>query len=205
MTAGVDTYGLWTVLSKAGGAKWSCSCACGVVKEVHKSNLTRGLSKSCGCAARESARLRQTTHGRSHSKVWNVWTHLRARCTNEKAKDYPRYGGRGITFDPSWESFEKFFEDVGLPPSERHTLDRRENSGNYEPGNVRWATYTEQNRNRRDNVRFMVGEKSQTLREWAEEFGINRSTLTSRIYQGRLTMAEALGKPTQHRSKRPAK
>lgn len=97
-----------------------------------------------------------TKHGHGgpkRSKEYRAWAHILGRCLNPKDNSYPLYGGRGINVDPSWvKSFEAFLNSVGKAPSPMHSLDRINNNGNYEPGNVRWATRYEQSRNTRRNI-----------------------------------------------------
>jgi hypothetical protein len=101
----------------------------------------------------------QTTHGRSNTTEYRIWQGAKNRCFNTRDRKYPAYGGRGITMGQRWrESFADFFADVGLRPSVRHTLDRKNNDGNYEPGNVRWATAKVQANNRRSSVRSVEEE-----------------------------------------------
>ncbi len=129
---------------------WFCLCACGKLTEVFTGQLRSGMSKSCGCLARELASARETTHGCSDSKIYLVWQAMKNRCYNPKQRAYPYYGGRGIKVCDRWRnSFEAFMADVGLPPTDKHQIDRINNNGNYEPGNVKWSTRSEQMLNRR--------------------------------------------------------
>lgn len=137
-----------------------------------------------------------TTHGHaaraSRSSEYEIWKSIIQRCTNKNAKAYPDYGGRGICICDSWRnSFEAFLADVGPRPSPGHSLDRENNDGNYEPGNVRWATRTEQNRNSRHNRLITIDGVTKPLCEWLDERGVKVRTFYYRVHSGR-TDAEAL-------------
>src|SRR4029077_17372278 len=112
--------------------------------------LKRSLRRSRKrCKVRPSTNMsRKVRHGLTGSPTWITWREMRTRCLNKHSKDYPYYGGRGITIDPAWDRFEDFLADMGLRPSLAHTLDRRHNNGAYTKANCRWATRLTQSRNR---------------------------------------------------------
>ena len=107
------------------------------------------------------------------------------RCRNPKSISYKNYGGRGIVVDQRWvENFENFYADMGDPPTEGHTLDRRDNNGNYTKSNCRWSTKIEQANNRRNSNRLEWNGTIQTLAEWARQLNLAESTLRSRLRLG---------------------
>lgn len=140
-------------------------------------------------------------HGLTLSSEYFTWKAMKSRCYNPKYRAFSDYGGRGITICDRWRnSFEAFLEDVGHQPSTEHTIDRfPNNQGNYEPGNVRWATPRQQGRNRRTNVVLVFGEKRMTLIEWSEWLGIGKTTLIERLRSG-WTVRRALTEPVRRQA-----
>lgn len=164
-----------------------CNCLCGVEVMVLNKRLRSGGTTSCGCLHRE--RFTTRTHGHSpraqgKTRTYRIWAGMKSRCTNPKATDFPRYGGSGITVCDRWLSFENFLADMGECPPNLE-IDRYPNqSGNYESGNCRWATRTQQNRNARSNRIFTVMGVTGCLAELCEHFGTNASLVNSRLIRG---------------------
>lgn len=138
------------------------------------------------------------THGLSGSPEYSVWCRMKKRCYDEECKDYPNYGGRGIRVCDEWlASFDAFLAHVGPRPTAKHSIDRYPNNdGNYEPGNVRWATRVQQARNMRTNRVIEHGGEKRTMTEWAEVLGIKHETLIYRVRRYGVDEAFALAAPT---------
>jgi hypothetical protein len=146
----VIAHGQRIVMKHGTTQAFVCECFCGKVVLVAKSNLVSGNSKTCGCQRMANMKAATTTHNLSKSVESNTWRKIKDKCYNPKNPDYRYYGGRGIVMDETWRnSFEAFYEGIGPRPTPKHTLDRIDVNGNYEPGNVRWATRQVQSLNRR--------------------------------------------------------
>lgn len=184
------TFGLWRVVGLAGkrintsGFFWHCHCSCGGTGIVAGSSLKGGDSTSCGCNRVRFASAQFTTHGRSHTPEHDTWMRMRQRCCNPKIKQWKDYGGRGIKVCERWQTFEYFLEDMGPKPSPRHSIDRINNDGNYEPSNCRWALPKQQARNTSRNRLISFARETMCLAAWEEKLGLPEHTLTSRLSQG---------------------
>lgn len=146
-----DKLNYFTVLKLVGDKKSHClvECVCGTVKEVDRSQVKRGRTKSCGCMRSKMISDRVTTHGKSKTKLYDVYLKMVERCYKSTDKGYKNYGGRGIGVCDRWrDSFENFYADMGDPPP-NHSLDRRDNDLGYSKDNCRWVDRTIQNANRR--------------------------------------------------------
>lgn len=174
-------FGRWVAIVYRGRCRYLCRCDCGTEREVFIPSLRRGVSRSCGCLHVELLRARATTHGLTGTSEHKIWKGIRKRCSNARTEMFSHYGGRGIRVCERWESFENFLADMGPRPSPRHSLDRIDNDGHYEPGNCRWATRKEQTRNRR-KTKFVTwkGER-RSVPAWAELLGIPCDTLYHRL------------------------
>ena len=177
-----------------------CRCNCGNYTVCMRGNLQSSHSKSCGCLRQEAIASRTTRHGMYRSLEFTSWVAMKSRCYNENTKEYARYGGRGIRVcdrwqEPNGQGFLNFLADIGPRPSPTHSIDRYPDpDGNYEPGNCRWATYVEQNRNKRSSTNISGFGKIKCLAAWAEEYSMPRATLQTRLSKG-MTLEEAIRHP----------
>ena len=181
-------FGWLTVLSFVESRKhsqtyWLCKCQCGNEKTIGAMHLKSGRIKSCGCY-RKTYRRSYTTHGMSRTSIYHIWKNMIRRCHNDKDQNYPSYGERGIIVCQPWHTFQNFFNDVGHPPFEGATLDRRDNNQGYSPDNVRWATIEQQGNNKRSNKLFTYRDETLTMIQWARKIHMNKQTFASRIRSG---------------------
>lgn len=181
-------------LTPEGKVRWKCLCHCGKEFIATGTHIKAGNCQHCGCLKGIRISNGHKTHKMTGTKEHKAWSSLRSRCNNPSDKDYIRYGGRGISVCESWESsFESFFNDMGYAPTKKHSIDRIDVNGNYEPSNCRWATAKEQASNRRNNV--YIDKESRTLL-W-ERFGnlpIYQRTLW-RIKNKGMSFADAIFQP----------
>lgn len=152
--------GMWNVLSpvnkpsQSGKKYWLCRCDCGTVRHVEGKSLRNGSSKNCGCVRREKSKIASSIvnrkHGMRNSRLYVIWRSMKGRIHYKSTNSYERYGGRGISICDEWENsfeaFAKWAQSHGYDDS--LTLDRIDPDGNYEPSNCRWATWSEQAKNK---------------------------------------------------------
>ncbi len=185
--------------------RWTARCDCGRTKEIDGTSMLKGDTRSCGCLRRELARKAHVTHDRRHTPEYASWGSMRTRCLNPTCPQFWRYGGAGITVCERWNDFGNFLADMGERP-EGTTLDRYPDMrGNYEPGNCRWATKTEQARNRKSNSRLTCFGETKMAVEWSEDprCSANCGTLRKRISSG-WTHERAITEPVRAHSRKAA-
>lgn len=164
-------------------SKWVFKCDCGKVLSAGKQGVVTGAQLSCGCYVREQKAKQNRTHGLSKHPLYRTWNGMVQRCAFEHSKDYPYYGGRGVTVCERWLDVSNFIEDMGEKP-ENSTLDRIDNTKGYSPDNCRWATPLAQGNNKRNNREIKVGGmKFNTLAAAARYFDMPESTLRNRLFK----------------------
>jgi hypothetical protein len=156
---------------------WHCLCDCGRETIVNGAHLTSGHTQSCGCAYhRKYGNL-----AKENRVEYNTWLSMHKRCQNPvgKNKNY-----KGVSICERWNDFASFLDDMGKRPGKEYSIDRINSQSNYEPSNCRWATSTQQNRNRSNNHWITFNGKTQILEDWAREIGISPATIIARIGKG---------------------
>lgn len=165
--------------SKEGEILWLCHCECGNITTIRGNKLRSGHTQSCGC-------LRGEKHGLSKTRLYHIWQLLKDRCYNPNSLNYSYCGSRNIEVCEEWlKSFVSFY-DWALENGYREdlTIDRIDNNAGYSPENCHWATWIEQENNRRNNHHLTIDDDMKTISEWSRTTGINRSTMESRLGRG---------------------
>lgn len=175
------------------GRVWKCVCDCGSETESISTYLKNGHKRSCGCLHAESAKLasvKHQTHGhttkdrKKFASEYNAWASMKSRCLNPNSHGFKRYGARGIKVCERWLNFAKFYEDMGPKPTQKHSLERLNTDGNYEPSNCVWADAIQQ-ASTRTNVRSITAfGKTMTAAAWERETGIPATAIRNRIDSG---------------------
>lgn len=179
---------------------WQCRCSCGNVIETRSCNLISGDTASCGCLHIDTVVARSTKHGHAkrsgESPEFSAWARMVSRCEQPSMRNYAYYGGRGIKVCDRWRhSFSAFLEDMGPKPTRRHSIDRIDFDGDYEPSNCRWATHLEQMANTRRNRMLTAFGETLHMQEWCRRMGIKQQLLWDRLSTG-WPIEKALTTPT---------
>lgn len=201
-----DVFGRLTILATGkppGTYRYAAVCRCecgknGVV--IRLDGLTSGIVVSCGCYRLEAV----TKHGLTKNPLYQVWRQMISRCQNPSDGSYQNYGGRGIRVCERWQSVESFVVDMESTYQPGLEIDRRYVNGNYEPGNCRWIPHQGNADNRRSGVYLTHDGKTQSLRRWSEETGINYGTLHERIAVWKWDAGRALTTPALSKEERMA-
>lgn len=195
-------FGRLVVIERAGDylpVTWRCRCDCGATCVGQGLLLRDGRKRSCGCLRRENTAAMSRTHGQRHTPEYHIWLSIIQRCHNPNNPTYHHYGGRGIVVCDRWrESFENFYADMGPRPKmarlREHSIERVDNDGAYAPDNCRWATYTAQSRNRRNNRQITFRGVTRTVTDWEKETGLS---VRLRLNAG-WSVERALTEPPHH-------
>ncbi len=163
-------------------------CDCGKVKKFRATALRSGMATSCGCFKVEMAGTHTLKHGGAingtHTRTYKSWVHMKDRCLNPRNKSYKDYGGRGISICGRWlNNFPAFMEDMGEKPAGL-MLERKNNNGNYEPSNCRWATRKEQNSNKRVSLLIKYRGETKTATQWERDLGLPKNRIVARMKRG---------------------
>lgn len=166
------------------GVWWNCKCDCGNVAKIRSSQLRYGFTGSCGCLRDEMrTEHNKPVHGETNTRLYDIWRGMKKRCYVKNSAGYRYYGGRGITVCDEWIASYEAFRDWAISNGYRDdlTLDRIDPNGNYEPSNCRWATYIEQENNRRSCHYIEINGVKLTVSQWARITNTPMSTLKNRI------------------------
>lgn len=185
---------------KNGNARWYCQCDCGSTTVSSGFTLRNGEAKSCGCLTTEQLVTRNTRHERCGTPEYSIWAGMLQRCLNEKCQAYVWYGARGIKVCDRWRSFDAFYADMGDRPSRRHSLERTNNEGDYEPGNVVWGTPEEQHNNKRSNHYVLYRSERMSLTKAINTAGsgISLSAARGRLARGWSVQATVETPPSEN-------
>lgn len=169
-----------------GGVVWKAKCDCGNTAFVRTGNVLSGATKSCGCFRRENT---WKIHGESRNgkttPEYRAYHNMTSRCTLKTNPAWERYGGRGITVCDRWlHSYKNFLEDMGRKPSQRHSMERKDNSKGYSPENCEWATLKQQANNKRNTLLIRYGRETKCFEDWCRHFGVNVGTAYFRLQRG---------------------
>ena len=187
--------------AKYGQRRWICICECGNQVTTTPFRLHKRHAKSCGCYSSDQTAQRNTTHNKSKLPGYAIWKNIRTRCYNTKTKVYKNYGGRGIELCERWQDFSKFLDDLGSRPTPKHSVERKDNNGNYCPENCCWATRKEQGRNQRSNRPLEFKGETHIMIEWAEKLNIPAYVIHDRLKLG-WTVERALSDPYKRKPRK---
>lgn len=164
---------------------WLCICDCDNLVEVSRNNLQSSTTKSCGCYNKERIKETNSTHGKSHSRLYDIYYKMRSRCYNKNDKCYKDYGARGITICDDWLcSYATFYKwSIENRYREGLTIDRIDNNKGYSPNNCRWVTMKTQCRNTRHNKCYTINGETHCLKEWCEILNLKYNTVYHRLYK----------------------
>jgi hypothetical protein len=176
--------------------QWLCRCDCGKETITTSRNLVSGNTQSCGCLHNEITSKSKTIHGMRDNRLYYIWHGMIDRCECDYSTSYYNYGKRGISVCGEWHEFTSFMEwALTNGYTDDLTIDRIDNSGNYEPNNCKWSTRVEQANNTRRNHVVTFGGKTQTMMQWSRELGLSYSSLKHRLGDLGWSVQKALTTP----------
>ncbi len=163
-----------------------CKCECGTKKIINFGSISAGLIVSCGCRQKEIQKYGSITHGKSYTRIYNIWCVMKTRCYCKKYREYKNYGGKGVIICEEWlNSFEAFYNwAMSHGYTDKLSIDRIDNNGNYEPSNCRWADRKTQSRNISRNINITHNGETHILKDWAEILGIDYRKMWYRYKKG---------------------
>lgn len=171
---------VWRVNTSA--AYWLCRCDCGTLRVVYGTNLTKGLSKSCGCLQKEIVTECNSSHGLSHSRIYRIWSNIKTNCHNPNSPNYAYSGAKGVDVCDEWQKFDSFYEwSMMNGYADDLVLGRINKNKGYSPDNCIWVTYKTDCNNRSYNNNIEFRGEVHTLKEWSEKLDIPRNTLWMRL------------------------
>jgi len=178
---------------------WNCICDCGNTCVVNADNLTRGMQVSCGCYQKVAARNANLKHDRTNTRLYNVWSAMKSRCSNPNVPTYNLYGGRGIRVCDDWlhdfNAFQKWAFENGYDesaPRGQCTIDRIDCDGDYSPENCRIISQQAQMNNVRYNRKFTYNSETHTAAEWGRIMNIDPLKILNRVDKLGWTIERAL-------------
>jgi hypothetical protein len=182
--------------TKDGHYLFKCICDCGNEKVIEGRLIKKGAVTSCGCRKLEITKEVMSTHGLSSSRIYATYNHMKLRCYHTENKAYHHYGGRGIKICDEWlgeNGFINFYNwSMENGYTEKLSIDRIDNNGNYEPNNCRWVTMTEQANNKRTNLYFTYNGETKTLTEWCNKLGLKYDPVRKRIVDSGYSFEKAI-------------
>jgi hypothetical protein len=181
-------FGRLTVIEPIGRTNnstiiYKCLCDCGNYHHASTNSLRQYVIKSCGCLKKDMIESKPfKTHGMTKTRLYKIWQDMIARCYKPSNVSYKRYGAKGIIVCDSWRnSFISFYNDVKENYADHLTLDRINPNGNYEPSNVRWATYQEQAENKKNTIYLTIDGETKTLMSWSRISNVSARLIRFRL------------------------
>lgn len=188
-------FGKLTVIRKYGSKNnkiyWECICDCGNKTVISTDRLKGGHTKSCGCVRKENCTQKRFIHGKSKTRIYEIWCGIKERCCNKKSKSFSNYGGRGIKICDEWKSFEGFYKwAIKSGYSDTLTIERINFNGDYCPGNCTWIEKSEQAKNTRRNVFIEILGEKKILEDWKKFMGWKSNKFSVRKARGKEIFTE---------------